>query len=40
MDNEVTYYKITWKIKRGNKIRLWEDVWLGEASLHERFPRL
>lgn len=28
------------KLGRGNKIRFWEEVWLGNLSLRETFPRL
>ena len=31
---------IKWKMGDGQNIRFWEDSWLGEQSLANRFPRL
>jgi hypothetical protein len=28
------------KLGRGNKIKFWKEVWIGEQSLQQRFPRL
>jgi hypothetical protein len=28
------------KLGRGNKIKFWKEVWVGEQSLQQRFPRL
>ena len=29
-----------WKIGNGQRIKFWEDHWLGQATLRELFPRL
>ncbi|KAK1271675.1 hypothetical protein QJS04_geneDACA022379 [Acorus gramineus] len=29
---------IRWELGSRDRIRFWEDVWLGETSLRERFP--
>jgi len=31
---------IQWKVGSGDKIRFWEDVWLGSNKLSNLFPRL
>jgi len=30
----------TFIIKDGSQIKFWEDVWLGNRSLHEQYPQL
>ena len=31
---------LTFIIKDGSQIKFWEDVWLGNRSLHEQYPQL
>ena len=31
---------VVFKVGNGNKIRFWEDVWVGENSLQALFPSL
>jgi len=31
---------LRWNKGKGNKIKFWDDIWLDEMSLKERFPRL
>ena len=32
--------RISWKHGNGDKIRFWEDWWVGEGKLMDKFPRL
>jgi len=32
--------RIRWKIGNGSRIKFWEDWWVGEQTLKEKFPRL
>jgi len=32
--------KIRWKCGNGSKIRFWEDWWVGDRSLTDKFSRL
>jgi len=32
--------RVAWKLGRGDKVRFWEDVWVGESSLKTLFQRL
>jgi len=30
----------SWEVGNGRKIRFWEDKWVGNVKLKEKFPRL
>jgi len=32
--------EIGWKLGRGDKVKFWEDVWVGNSNLKTMFPRL
>ena len=32
--------EVHWVLGRGDKVRFWEDVWIGDTSLRSLFPRL
>jgi len=32
--------ELRWKLGRGDKIRFWEDVWVGESTIKAKFQRL
>ena len=32
--------EIGWKLGRGDKEKLWEDVWIGNTNLKTLYPRL
>ena len=32
--------EVRWKLGRGDKVRFWEDVWVGESNLKILFERL
>ncbi len=32
--------EVGWKLGRGDKVRFWEDIWVGNSSLKTLFPRL
>ena len=34
------YQMVSFKVGNGNKVRFWEDIWLGENSLEVLFPSL
>ena len=38
--DRISNYGIMQKVGNGQNTRFWEDVWLGELSLREQFPRL
>jgi len=31
---------IKWSVGKGNRIKFWEDIWIGEKLLKEKYPRL
>ena len=32
--------EVRWKLGRGDKVRFWEDVWIGDSSLKSSFQRI
>jgi len=36
----VVHKEIGWKLGCGDKIKFWEDVWIGNCNLKTLFPRL
>jgi len=32
--------EVGWKLGSGDKVRFWEDVWVGNSNLKSMFPRL
>ena len=31
---------MAWKVGRGEKVKFWSDVWVGEQPLVNQFPRI